>query len=356
MPHTLSHARTAAIAGLALSLLATAHAWAQDAVQPQSGARPAMTSAATAYDAVLSYARDQHTTGFLVMRDNQIIVEQNWPVAPAAGAGFRTFGTDAHGALLEDVASQQKSFMAILAGVAVDKGLLDPAKPVSAYLGAGWSKASPEQEARITVLNILEMNSGLRTDFTFEAEPGTRFAYNTPVYAVMKRVLEAAAHETIDHISHAWLTEPAAMNDTSWRDRGAAGAEIGNPLGLVTTPRDVAKLGQVVLANGVAADGRRIISAEQLRLLLTPSPTNPAYGRLWWLNGGAYTIRPATPRVEGPLIPAAPADLVAALGALGRKLYVVPSQKLIVVRMGQNPSDPDFDQQLWLRLEAALTH
>jgi hypothetical protein len=86
------------------------------------------------------------------------------------------------------------------------------------------------------------------------------------------------------------------------------------------------------------------------------SATNPAYGRLWWLNGSAETARPGGRRTPGPLIPAAPADLVAALGALDRKLYVVPSRKLVVVRMGQATPDRDFDQQLWLRLSAALTY
>ncbi|HEX5262378.1 MAG TPA: serine hydrolase, partial [Phenylobacterium sp.] len=72
------------------------------------------------------------------------------------------------------------------------------------------------------------------------------------------------------------------------------------------------------------------------------------------LNGSTETVRAGGRATPGQLIPAAPADLVAALGALGRKLYVVPSRKLIVVRMGQNPLDADFDQQLWIRLSKAL--
>src|SRR6185503_7398438 len=114
--------------------------------------------------------------------------------------------------------------------------------------------------------------------------------------------------------------------------------------------RDVGKFGQLILDRGRAADGRRVVSEAGLAAMFARSATNPAYGRLWWLNGSAYTIRPLARRTEGPLIPAAPADLVAALGALDRKLYVVPSRKLIVVRMGSAAPDKDFDQQLWLRL------
>ena len=43
---------------------------------------------------------------------------------------------------------------------------------------------------------------------------------------------------------------------------------------------------------------------------------------------------------------------MAAQGALDRKLYVVPSRRIIVVRMGQ-AADRDFNQQLWTRLMKA---
>jgi hypothetical protein len=55
------------------------------------------------------------------------------------------------------------------------------------------------------------------------------------------------------------------------------------------------------------------------------------------------------------LIPAAPADLVAALGAQDRKIYVAPSRRLIVIRTGQTAPDRDFNQQLWLRLMKAAS-
>lgn len=166
--------------------------------------------------------------------------------------------------------------------------------------------------------------------------------------------MAAAAKQPLETLTRDWLTAPAGMANTSWRKRPAAFADVGNPTGLVTNPRDTARFGQVVLDGGKAAGGKRIVSEAGLKAMFTRSATNPAYGRLWWLNGSAYTIRPLARRVDGPLIPAAPADLVAALGALDRKLYVVPSKKLIVVRMGQATPDKDFDEQLWLRLMKAL--
>jgi CubicO group peptidase (beta-lactamase class C family) len=305
--------------------------------------------------AVLDYVRGQKTTGFLIVRDRKTVVERNWP-APAGDAQFRNFAyeTTRDGALLEDVASQQKSFVAMLVAAAIDKGLLDVGRPVSGYIGAGWSKAAPDQEARIRVIDVLTMSSGLTEGFAYAAPPGTVFLYNTPVYAITKRIVAAAGRQPLETLTRDWLTGPAGMADTSWRQRPAAFADVGNPTGLVTSPRDTARLGQIVLDAGRAADGRRIVSEAQMKALFAPSAANPAYGRLWWLNGAAFTIKPLARRVDGPLIPAAPADLVAALGALDRKLYVIPSRKLIVVRMGAAAPDKDFDQQLWLRLAGAL--
>ena len=292
----------------------------------------------------------------MVIQDRKVIYEHNWPLPPdaAAFAANFTHGVDSHGALQEDVASAQKSFIAILAGVAIDKQLLDVSKPVSDYIGQGWSKATPDQEKAISVRNLMEMSSGLSEALAYEAPAGAKFFYNTPAYAIMKPVLSAATKSSLEDITQAWLTQPAGMTDTVWRKRPAAFADVGNPTGLFTTPRDMAKLGQLALDHGKAADGARVVSETQLATLFKPSSTNPAYGRLWWLNGSSYTLRPAGRREETALIPAAPVDLVAALGAQDRKIYVVPSRKLVVVRTGQAAPDKGFDQQVWLRLMKAL--
>jgi CubicO group peptidase (beta-lactamase class C family) len=318
----------------------------------RASAAPADQTAAL--QPALDYAQAQKTTGFLVIQNRKVLAERNWPAPADPRFAVMVYGQGAGGALLEDVASQQKSFVSVLAAIAADKGLLDVRRTVTGYIGAGWSKASPEQEAAIRVLDVLTMSSGLTEQFAYAAPPGAVFLYNTPVYAVTKKVLAAAARAPLETITRNWLTRPVGMAETAWRRRPTSMADIGNPTGLVTTPRDVGKFGQLILDRGRAADGRRVVSEAGLAAMFTRSATNPAYGRLWWLNGSAYTIKPLARRVDGPLIPAAPADLVAALGALDRKLYVVPSRKLIVVRMGQAAPDKDFDQQLWLRLAPAF--
>jgi CubicO group peptidase (beta-lactamase class C family) len=312
--------------------------------------------ASPAMQDVLAYVESQRTTGFVVVRDRRTLAEVNWPL-PADAAPFRAnfaYETTPDGALLEDVASQQKSFVAMLAAIAVDKGIVNVEAPVSDIVGAGWSKAAPEQERAIRVIHLLTMSSGLNDKLEYVAPVDAVFFYNTPAYAVTKRVLAAAAKQALETITHDWLTAPAGMTNTAWRKRPAVFADVGNPTGLVSSPRDVATFGQIMLDGGRAADGTRMVSEAQLNAMFARSANNPAYGRLWWLNGSAYAFRPVLGRSEGPLIPAAPGDLVAALGALDRKLYVVPSKKLVVVRMGQAAPDKQFDQQLWTRLMKAL--
>ena len=92
--------------------------------------------------------------------------------------------------------------------------------------------------------------------------------------------------------------------------------------------------------------------------MLRPSQSlNPSYALLWWVNGQAssmsWAIPPAT--TAGTLIPAAPADLVAAQGARDRKLYVVPSLDLVVSRLGDNGSldGSSFNDAFWERLMEA---
>lgn len=311
-----------------------------------------------ALDAFIAYAEAQNSTGLIVIDRGRIIAERYWP-APESAAGFSenfVHGTAANGALIEDVASLQKSIAALLAGIAADKGLLNPDRPVSDYIGAGWSRAGADSEATVTVRHLMEMTSGLTETLEYDTAAGTRFFYNTPAYANLLAVLEAAAGQSLPALTEDWLTAPLGLGDTAWRPRPASFGAVGNPLAFTTTPRDLSRIGQMVLEGGLAADGRRVISEAQLRIILAPTETNPAYGRLWWLNGGTWSAGSdaGATRRDGPFIPAAPDDLAAALGALNRQLFVVPSRGLVIVRTGSAATDADFTQEMWRRLAPAL--
>jgi hypothetical protein len=80
---------------------------------------------------------------------------------------------------------------------------------------------------------------------------------------------------------------------------------------------------------------------------------NLSYGYLWWLNGKASFMAPSSQIVfNAPLFSNAPADMFAALGKNDQKIYVVPSQKMVVVRVGASAYDmaaafSPFDNELW---------
>ena len=310
-----------------------------------------------ALDDLASYCRSQRTTGLLVVENRRTALERNWPVPAGSELFERRYlhGTARDGALREDVASQQKSLVALLATIAVDRGRLDLEQPVSHCIGRGWSRAEPAQESAIVVRHLLEMCSGLDDALHFEAPAGTRHCYNTPAYALMLPVLEAAADQSICALTLTWLTGPAGMADTAWCQRSDELASfLGNPRGLVTTPRDLARLGQIVLDGGVAEDGTRLVSAAGLSAILRRTDLHPAYGRLWWLNGGTHWIVPKRGEGSGSLVPTAPADAVFALGSENRVLMVVPSQRLILVRLGQQASDAELREKMASGLASAM--
>jgi CubicO group peptidase (beta-lactamase class C family) len=78
-------------------------------------------------------------------------------------------------------------------------------------------------------------------------------------------------------------------------------------------------MGALVLGDGVW-NGTRILPEGWVRRMLAPSPQNPRYGLLWWLNGGA-----------APRFPSAPADSVFALGAGGHVIWIARSLALVAV-------------------------
>jgi len=304
-----------------------------------------------------TYCQSQRTTGLLVLKNRRTVLERNWPVSAGSDLFERCYlhGTARDGALREDVASQQKSLVALLAAIEVDYGRLDLEQPVSNYVGPGWSQADAAQEQSIVVRHLLEMCSGLDKALRFEAPAGSRHHYNTPAYALMLPVLEAAAGQSIGALTQTRLTGPLGMVGTGWCQRSDELASfLGNPRGLVTTPRDLARLGQFVLDGGVAENGTRLVSSAGLSAIFRGTALNPAYGRLWWLNGGTHWINPNRGQGDGSLVLTAPADALFALGSENRVLMVVPSQALILVRLGQQAPDVDLREKMASGLARAM--
>src|SRR5690606_10121867 len=169
----------------------------------------------------------------------QVIVERYWPIPePGAAYGNLIGGHTESGGPVEDVASVQKSVVSVMVGIAADRALLSLDAPVASYLGAGWSRATSEQESRITVRHLLTMTSGLSTALEFEAPAGSLWRYNTNAYSKLVNVLEAVTGEGIAELTQTWVTEPLDMPHTAWRKRPWVTPDLdANPLGLYASAR-----------------------------------------------------------------------------------------------------------------------
>ncbi len=311
-----------------------------------------------ALDAALEYAHGKNSSGVVVVLDGRILAERDWPLTGSAAYGRMRLGATKDGHAIEDVASAQKSVVSFLAGVAEGRGRLDLSAPVDRYLGKGWSKAEPAAEAAITVQHLMTMTSGLTDGGAFQKPAGTAWRYNTGMYSRMIGVLEKATGTNIDALTRESLTTPAGMADSGWKPRPwAAGNDAANAIGFVTTPRDLARYGLTILAGG-SWNGKDLLhNPTYLARMLQPSQDlNPSYGLLWWLNGQPRVqLARNTEARPGTLMPHAPKDLVAMLGALDRKCYVVPSLRLVVTRLGDAAGEA-FDDAFWeLLMKAAPT-
>jgi len=333
---------------------------------PHEGAWATVEPASIGWDAAelnatLAYAGSQESSGVVILYNGRILAERHWDKNPkptdAQGQPNRYFymrkGTLSNGHALEDVASVQKSIVSVLVGMAQHQGLLKIEDPVHTYLGNGWSKASVQQEVKISIRHLISMSSGLAVRLQYEKEPSTKWLYNTPAYSMSLRAVAAAAGKSHHELSAAWVTGRIGMNDSSWQPRPWAGERpTANTVGFVTTARDLARFGLLIQAEGKWAGKTVIADRDYLRESLRPSQEmNPRYGYLWWLNR-PYAVTRGDKRVQVQRIPAAPADLVSANGALGRRLYVVPSLGLVVTRLGDAPGKT-FDNVFWKRLMAA---
>ena len=315
----------------------------------------------TALEALFDYGQAQGSTGIVIVQNGRIVAERYWPLTAAQRRASGQFAALHHGETpegwpIEDVASVQKSVVSVLVGIARSKGLVDIDKSAASYIGAGWSKAPRDKEAAITVRHLLSMASGLDEGLRYEAPAGSRWLYNTPAYGQLLQVLERASGRTIDDITRAWLSAPLGMADSRWGLR--QGRRVAsNAHGFVTTPRDLARLGLALLHGGIW-DGRDVLAGQSwLAESLAPSQSSyPGYGHLWWLNRGAPATgsHAAQPPLAGWFVPAAPADMIAARGHFNRRLYIVPSLSLVVVRLGAQAQARRFDQEFWPYLMRAL--
>ena len=309
----------------------------------------------------LNYAGEQKSSGVVILYRGRILAEQYWDVDTSKKEvngqrnrySYMCLGKNAQGRAIEDVASAQKSIVAMLVGIAQHKGLLEITDPVHQHLGKGWSKAPAEAEAKITIQHLISMNSGLDTQLQYQVPPGKKWMYNTNAYSRSLMCVAKVANMKPTELTAKWITEPTGMKDSRWATRpGGSMRADANRVGFATTARDLARFGLLMLANG-NWDGKSLIQDKAyIKEALSPSQKqNPSYGYLWWLNRN----RPVTDANKGGgrMVFAAPPDMYAAKGALARRVYVLPTQQVVITRLGDQ-AGKDFDGQFFKRLKMAI--
>ena len=276
------------------------------------------------------------TTGVVVLRDGRVIAER-YP------AGFGPF-------VPNRTWSVAKSVAGTLVGIAAAQLKLDPRKPAPI---PEWRRRSGDPRARIMLDNLLRMASGLHSDtagnrsdaiyfggtavtdeatgWSLEAAPGSRFRYANNDILLAVRAVRAAMNDDARYASwpRTTLLTPLGMQHTEvgtdWQGHFVLSSQIW------TTARDLARLGELWRNDGMW-QGRRIMPAGWVRYMITPSGPQPAegpgYGATMWLFGPKQGL---------------PLGSYAAQGNRGQSVMVIPSERLVIVRRGEDPTGTRFD-------------
>ena len=279
--------------------------------------------------------KSNSSRAFIILKDGKIVVEEYFGTKISGGQSFdqNSFWY---------WASAGKTLTATLTGIAQEDGKLDIQNPSSDYLGQGWTSLTSAQEGKINVWHQLTMTTGLddgvanKDDFSteslvFKADPGTRWAYHNAPYTLLDKVIEGATNKSFSQYFSEKLGSKIGMNGTWQR------VDFNNVF--FSDARSMARFGLLILANG-DWDGQSVIQNKNYLkdMINTSQSLNESYGYLWWLNGkGSYMPPGVQVKVPGSYAPNGPDDMYCGLGKNGQYVCVVPSQNLVLVRMGENP-------------------
>jgi CubicO group peptidase (beta-lactamase class C family) len=239
--------------------------------------------------------------------------------------------------------SVTKSIASLAVGIAIDRGLIRGVdEPILGFFPDLADLRTPEAD-RLLLRHALGMTLGLEwiestpatgdlandeTRMYFSGDPcryvltrrtvaaaGQQFFYSTGALALVSAIVHRATGRPLDEFARASLLEPLGISGEEWsrvgRDSDAGG-------GLRMRPRDMAKIGQLVLAGG-RWYGRQIVSKgwiDASTASLIKATDDQDYGYLWW-SGHARAHR-RTVRWIG------------ALGRGGQSIRIVPELDLVV--------------------------
>jgi CubicO group peptidase (beta-lactamase class C family) len=299
----------------------------------------------TAIQPLLSYLEQKNSKGFIILVNGRIVLEEYFNGHSETANWYW--------------ASAGKTLTAALTGIAQQEGFIAINNPVSQYIGTAWTNETLAQENRITCKNLLTMTSGLEdiangddvspAKLQYKADAGTRWAYHN-AYVKLQDVVAHASGQNWNSYFNSKLRDKIGMDGTWF--------QLENNSVFASTTRSMARFGLLMYNKGKWANN--VIINENYCNDATNSSQNInlAYGYLWWLNGKkSYHFPQSQATFFGSIIPSAPNDMFMALGKNDQKIYVVPSKKMVVIRMGDaadttNLALSDFDETLWTKINA----
>jgi len=301
----------------------------------------------TAVQPLLDYLALKNSKGFIILVNGRIVLE-NYFNGHSATTGWYW-------------ASAGKTLTATMTGIAQQEGLLNINNKVSDYIGTGWTSMPLAKENLITNKHLLSMTSGIEdiangddvtpAKLTYKADAGTRWAYHN-VYVKLQDVIASASGQTWSNYFNAKLRDKIGMT--------GAWLQVDNNSVYYSTTRSMARFGLLMLNKGKWENTTILNETYFNEATNTSQNINLGYGYLWWLNGkSSYHLPQSQLQFNGSLIPTGPNDMFMASGKNDQKIYVIPSKKMVVIRMGDvaNPANPTFalsgfDEELWTKISA----
>jgi CubicO group peptidase (beta-lactamase class C family) len=296
---------------------------------------------------LLDYLELKNSKSFIILQNGRIVIENYFHNHTAASNWYW--------------ASAGKTLTAAVTGIAEQEGFISINNKVSDYLGTGWTSIPLVKENLITNKHLLTMTSGLNdalgdavtpANLQYVADAGTRWAYHN-VYVKLQEVVSEATGQTWTNYFNTKLRDKIGMTGGDWIQNGGLSVYWSNT-------RSMARFGLLALNNG-KWENEQVINENYFRNATSTSQNiNLSYGYLWWLNGKtSYHLPQSQFQFLGSLIPSAPNDMYCALGKNDQKIYVIPSRKIVIIRMGDsadgtNLALSDFDEVLWEKISAVI--
>lgn len=233
--------------------------------------------------------------------------------------------------------SMAKSFTSALYGILLKEGQISGLDQKVSTAIPAWGDPN---HADVDLEHLLSMTSGIHWDWfndyvtlslspnqnsystgqDIDDAPGTLWTYSNMGVQMLSKFLNKTAGMQPAEFAAKRLGRVIGMWDADWMTDF-----VGNTLtyqSVIANGREFGKFGYLFLRAG-EWDGQQVIPAAWVAASTQPSQTlNPFYGYLWWLNTGGLDM------------PNVPADAYYAAGLGEKRIYVVPSLDLVVVRLG----------------------